>query len=111
MASDGARAAAGRDEARRDPEWQSRNPCYASTCRGVPADVGEAGWREGRNISFDVRWGGADTGRIDAYAAELVKLNPDVILATNTPRRTRSSSRRITIPCATLPPIEWPTST
>jgi putative tryptophan/tyrosine transport system substrate-binding protein len=47
--------------------------------------LGDAGWREGRNISFDVRWGGADAARIDAYAAELVKLNPDVILATNTP--------------------------
>ena len=44
-----------------------------------------AGWREGSNISFDVRWGAADVARIDAYAAELVKLNPDVILATSTP--------------------------
>ena len=41
--------------------------------------------REGRNISFEVRWGTADVARIEAYAAELVKLNPDVILATNTP--------------------------
>jgi putative tryptophan/tyrosine transport system substrate-binding protein len=45
----------------------------------------DAGWSEGRNISFEVRWGTADVARIDAYAAELVKLNPDVILATNTP--------------------------
>src|ERR1700759_945441 len=33
----------------------------------------EAGWTEGRNISFEVRWGTADVARIDAYAAELVK--------------------------------------
>jgi putative ABC transport system substrate-binding protein len=45
----------------------------------------DAGWSEGRNISFEVRWGTADVARIDAYAAELVKLNPDAILATNTP--------------------------
>jgi putative ABC transport system substrate-binding protein len=43
------------------------------------------GWREGSNVRFEVRWGAADAGRIEAYAAELVKLNPDVILATNTP--------------------------
>jgi putative ABC transport system substrate-binding protein len=47
--------------------------------------LGDAGWREGSNISFEVRWGAADASRIDAYAAELVKMNPDVILATNTP--------------------------
>jgi putative ABC transport system substrate-binding protein len=47
--------------------------------------LGDLGWREGSNVSFEVRWGAADAGRIDAYAAELVKLNPDVILATNTP--------------------------
>ncbi|SDJ51581.1 MULTISPECIES: ABC transporter substrate-binding protein [Bradyrhizobium] len=46
--------------------------------------LAEAGWREGQ-IIFDVRWGGADADRIGAYATELVKLNPDVILATNTP--------------------------
>src|SRR3954468_10309074 len=44
--------------------------------------LGDAGWRDGRNISFEVRWGAADAARINAYAAELVKLNPDVILAT-----------------------------
>jgi putative ABC transport system substrate-binding protein len=46
--------------------------------------LAEAGWREGQ-IIFEVRWGGADADRIRAYATELVKLNPDVILATNTP--------------------------
>jgi putative tryptophan/tyrosine transport system substrate-binding protein len=45
----------------------------------------DAGWLEGRNISFEVRWGAADVARINTYAAELAKLNPDVILATNTP--------------------------
>ncbi|MEO6065941.1 MAG: ABC transporter substrate-binding protein [Lysobacterales bacterium] len=53
-----------------------------------------AGWREGSNISFEVRWGAADAARIDAYTAELVKLSPDVILATNTP--TARSLKRAT---------------
>src|SRR4051794_29167462 len=60
--------------------------------------LAKAGWQEGRNISFEVRWGGADVARIDAYANELVQLNPDVILATNTP--TARSLKRAT---ATIP--------
>lgn len=54
----------------------------------------DAGWRDGQDISFDVRWGGADSARIDALAAELVNLNPDVIFGTNTP--TMRSLKRAT---------------
>jgi putative ABC transport system substrate-binding protein len=42
-------------------------------------------WVEGRNVSFAVRWGGGNAERTKAFAAELVDLAPDVILATNTP--------------------------
>ena len=56
--------------------------------------LADLGWREGRNVSFEVRWGAGDAARIDAYAAELVKLSPDVILATNTP--TARSLKRAT---------------
>jgi putative ABC transport system substrate-binding protein len=41
-------------------------------------------WIEGRNIHFDVRWGAGDAARTKAYAAELVGLAPDLIMATNT---------------------------
>lgn len=41
-------------------------------------------WIEGRNIRFDLRWGSGDAARTRAYAAELVGLAPDLILATNT---------------------------
>ena len=40
-----------------------------------------AHWR-GRNVRVDVRWGAADPERIRSYAAELVALAPDVIVAT-----------------------------
>src|SRR5262249_35867540 len=39
----------------------------------------ELGWTDGRNIQIETRFGGADTGRIRAHAAELVALAPDVI--------------------------------
>jgi putative ABC transport system substrate-binding protein len=42
-------------------------------------------WVEGRNIRYDVRWGAGDAAKTKIYAAELVGLSPDLILATNTP--------------------------
>jgi putative ABC transport system substrate-binding protein len=41
----------------------------------------EHGWIEGRNLEIDYRWGGGDSSRLRAYAAELTALNPDVIFA------------------------------
>src|SRR5262245_30445419 len=41
----------------------------------------ELGWVEGRNIRFDVRWLGSETGRASEYAAELVRLSPDLLVA------------------------------
>jgi putative ABC transport system substrate-binding protein len=40
------------------------------------------GWTEGRNVRIDIRWSAADADQIRRYAAELVALEPDVILAT-----------------------------
>src|SRR5262249_14522126 len=41
----------------------------------------ELGWSEGRNLRMDTRWGGGDADRIRKYAAELVALAPEVVLA------------------------------
>src|SRR2546430_7217013 len=41
----------------------------------------EFGWKEGRNIRIDYRWGDADADRIQALAKELVGLQPDVVVA------------------------------
>src|SRR5947208_3105178 len=41
----------------------------------------EWGWSDGRNVRVDVRWSAADPDRRRRYAAELVALSPDVILA------------------------------
>ncbi len=41
----------------------------------------QLGWSDGRNVRIDIRWGEGDPGRIRKYAAELVELAPDVILA------------------------------
>src|ERR1700726_3678630 len=41
----------------------------------------QLGWTEGRNIQIDLRWGGGDVERTRGFAAELVRLAPDVIFA------------------------------
>jgi putative tryptophan/tyrosine transport system substrate-binding protein len=45
----------------------------------------QLGWTEGRNMRIDIRWGGGDAERHRRYAAELVALAPDVILASSSP--------------------------
>jgi putative tryptophan/tyrosine transport system substrate-binding protein len=44
-------------------------------------ELAQLGWIDGRNARIDTRWGVADADRIRKYAAELVALAPDVILA------------------------------
>jgi putative tryptophan/tyrosine transport system substrate-binding protein len=45
----------------------------------------ETGWAIGRNVRIDLRWGAANNELYRKYAAELVALAPDVILASATP--------------------------
>jgi putative tryptophan/tyrosine transport system substrate-binding protein len=58
-----------------DPMGQARNAAFLQR-------LNELGWTEGRNVRIDIRWAAADADRIRRYAAELVALEPDVILAT-----------------------------
>lgn len=77
------------------------NPEVPATRARVTAfkqGLASAGWREGSNIHFEVRWGAADAARIEAFAAELVKQNPDVILASNTPVARSLKAATDTIP-------------
>src|SRR6516165_894921 len=57
-----------------DPEVQARLTAFLQGLQ-------EWGWSDGRNVRIDVRWSGADPDRRRRYAAELVALAPDVILA------------------------------
>ena len=57
-----------------DPEEQAR---FAGFLQGLQ----KLGWTDGRNVRIDYRWAAADADRSRTYAAELVALTPDVILA------------------------------
>src|SRR5262245_22754006 len=45
----------------------------------------ESGWTDGRNVRIEYLWGANDVERSRKYAAELVTLAPDVILASGSP--------------------------
>src|SRR5262249_39505103 len=47
--------------------------------------LADLGWNEGHNLRIEDRWSGAAIDRIQAYAAELVRLAPDVLVANSTP--------------------------
>src|SRR5262249_14512898 len=57
-----------------DPEGQAR---IAAFLQGLQ----QLGWVAGRNLQSDTRWAAGDPDRFRKYAAELVALAPDVILA------------------------------
>jgi putative ABC transport system substrate-binding protein len=44
----------------------------------------EFGWIDGRNIRLEYRWAGPSPDRLRADAAEMVRLNPDVLMAAGT---------------------------
>jgi putative ABC transport system substrate-binding protein len=44
----------------------------------------QLGWIEGQNLRIDIRWNAGDAGLSRIYAAELIGLMPDVILAGST---------------------------
>jgi ABC-type uncharacterized transport system substrate-binding protein len=57
-----------------DVEGQARIGAFLQGLR-------QAGWAVPGNVRIETRWGGGDAERIRKYAAELVALAPDVILA------------------------------
>jgi putative ABC transport system substrate-binding protein len=83
VAARGKGAAAGADAA----DWRAHDAgrgrsARAGPNRGVRAGAERSGWTDGRNVRIDIRWGAGDPERMRKYAAELVALAPDVILAT-----------------------------
>ncbi len=80
-----------------DPEGQAR-------VTALKQGLQESGWIDGRNIQIETRFGGADAGRIRAYAVELVTLAPDVIVGQTTPviRALREATSSIPIVMAAV---------
>src|SRR5262245_20785698 len=60
-----------------DPESQTRLAAFAQGLQSL-------GWIIGQNVRLDYRWGDGSADAISKYAAELVALAPEVILAQST---------------------------
>src|SRR6516164_1663165 len=60
-----------------DPEAQSRVAAFENGLR-------ELGWVKGRNLSIEYRWAGDGDG-LRGHVAELLAMEPDLILANTTP--------------------------
>src|SRR3954464_9372832 len=61
-------------QAEDDPEAQARVAAFQQSLQRL-------GWSDGRNVRIDRRWAAGDANRTRRYAAELIALAPDVILA------------------------------
>jgi putative tryptophan/tyrosine transport system substrate-binding protein len=60
-----------------DPEDQAEVAAFQQVLQ-------QLGWSDGRNVRFDIRWSENDVDLDRRYAAELVALMPDVVLASGT---------------------------
>ncbi len=61
-----------------DPEVEARVVAFRQ-------GLGALGWTENRNIRIEHRYSGGDLDRIQAYATELVRSAPDLIVGSGTP--------------------------
>jgi putative ABC transport system substrate-binding protein len=74
-----------------DPEGKLRLSAFTQALAAL-------GWTDGRNARMDLRWGGDDNNRIRALAQELVRLQPDIILANGTAQTAAVQRETPTIP-------------
>jgi putative ABC transport system substrate-binding protein len=75
-----------------DPESRARNAAFLQ-------GLHQLGWSDGRNLRIDYRWAAGDADRYRTYAAELIALAPDVILAAggNTVQPLQQATRTVPI--------------
>jgi putative ABC transport system substrate-binding protein len=74
-----------------NPEAQSRRAQFQQALQ-------QLGWIDGVNVRIDYRWAAEDVGSLRRYAAELVALAPDAILANATPTLAALQQATRTVP-------------
>src|SRR5262249_24526335 len=92
-----------------DPEGQARLFAFAPGLQPL-------GWAVGGNLRIDARWGAGDAERNRKYAAELLALAPDVVVANGSPelrpfhrvRRSASKTSSSRLRPMPLPAKRWP---
>jgi putative tryptophan/tyrosine transport system substrate-binding protein len=74
-----------------DPEGQAWDAAFRKR-------LDELGWIDGRTVKIDYRWGAGSVDRMRLFAKELVRLNPDVLVAATTPATAALQAETHTIP-------------
>jgi putative ABC transport system substrate-binding protein len=65
--------------------FPENDPVNRASVTAFAGTLEHLGWVEGENIRIDYRFAAGDPTLFKTYAAELVGLSPDAILASNTP--------------------------
>src|ERR1700693_2864666 len=79
------------DFAATQPEGQSQLAAFIQGLR-------QLGWNEGQNLRVDVRWNAGDAELAKIFAAQLIGLMPDVILASTSTNLTLIRQLTSTVP-------------
>ena len=69
--------------------FPKNDPVNQASVAAFAAALENLGWVEGENIQIDYRFAAGDPALFKTYAAELVGLSPNAILASNTPAAKR----------------------
>jgi ABC-type uncharacterized transport system substrate-binding protein len=78
--------------------FPEQSPLARALVAAVPQALQRLGWVEGRNIRIDYRFAAGDSALFKSYAADLVGLSPDVILASTAPAASAVREMTRTIP-------------
>src|SRR6516225_9323811 len=78
--------------------FPENDPVNRASVTAFAGALEHLGWIEGENIRIDYRFAAGDPTLFKTYAAELVALSPDAILASNTPAVAALRQQTSTIP-------------
>jgi putative tryptophan/tyrosine transport system substrate-binding protein len=78
--------------------WNQADPEASAYFSSFSQRLAELGWTGGRNLRVDIRWEAESLDRKRRFAAELVALQPDVILSANTPETAALQQATRTVP-------------
>jgi putative tryptophan/tyrosine transport system substrate-binding protein len=82
--------------------WLQPGPIPDPWIKGFRQGLQEFNYVEGKNLIIEYRWGDGNFDRLPAMAAELVRLNPDVIISVNTAALLALQRATTTIPIVML---------
>ena len=78
--------------------WPLRRSGGSAWDAALRKRLDDLGWIDGPTVKIDYRWGAGSVDRMQLFAKELVRLNPDVLVAATTPATAAMQAATHTIP-------------